>query len=156
MAEGAQSPERGHAVASWSQAGLGTFSVYEDGTIERERFTPAGREVVVESVVGASAQVSRRGGRMLFRDTRRWFLTIAGPDVAIAVEIANYVNAAAAVRRFAEQVNEVARRLPPGAQGAGGPAAIPDQLRELAELRESGVLTAQEFEAKKAQLLEEM
>jgi uncharacterized membrane protein YdbT with pleckstrin-like domain len=33
---------------------------------------------------------------------------------------------------------------------------IPEQLKQLAELRDSGVITAQEFEAKKAQLLERM
>ena len=34
--------------------------------------------------------------------------------------------------------------------------AIPEQLHQLAELRDRGVITAAEFEAKKAQLLERM
>ena len=49
------------------------------------------------------------------------------------------------------------------AAAAGGRAAprprrpsIPDQLNQLAELRDRGVITAAEFEAKKAQLLERM
>jgi uncharacterized membrane protein YdbT with pleckstrin-like domain len=43
---------------------------------------------------------------------------------------------------------------------APGPAArapsVPEQLQQLADLRDRGVLTAAEFEAKKAQLLERM
>lgn len=38
---------------------------------------------------------------------------------------------------------------------AGGPD-IPDQIRKLGELRDAGVLTAEEFEAKKAELLARM
>jgi Short C-terminal domain len=149
-------PERGPAVASWSQPGLGTYSLYEDGTIECACFTPSGRVLVSESVAGASARVGRRGGRMLFRDTRQWFLTIEGPHVAIAVGIENYVNVAASVRRFADQVNEVAGRLPAGAAQERAAEATPEQLRRLAELHDEGVLTDGEFEAKKAQLLERM
>lgn len=147
---------RGPAVASFTQPGLGTYSLYEDGTIERECFTPGGRVLVSESVAGATASVAQRGGRMLFRDTRQWFLTIEGPKVAIEVGIENYVNTAAAVRRFAERVNELAGRLPAGATEEAAAEEIPDQLRRLAELRDSGVLTDEEFEAKKAQLLERM
>jgi uncharacterized membrane protein YdbT with pleckstrin-like domain len=39
---------------------------------------------------------------------------------------------------------------------ATGTVSIPDQLKQLAELRDSGVITAVEFETKKAQLLERM
>jgi uncharacterized membrane protein YdbT with pleckstrin-like domain len=46
----------------------------------------------------------------------------------------------------------------PGAAAAAPAAAqtIPEQLHQLAELRDRGVITPQEFEAKKAQLLERM
>ena len=154
MGEGSEHTTRGPTVASWSQPRLGTYSLYADGTIERECFTPSGREVVSESVAGARASVAQRGGRMLLRDTRQWFLTIAGPQVAIVVRIENYVNVAASVLRFAEAVNELAGRLPAGATEEHGAAAIPVQLRRLAELHDSGVLTDEEFEAKKAQLLD--
>jgi uncharacterized membrane protein YdbT with pleckstrin-like domain len=39
---------------------------------------------------------------------------------------------------------------------ATGTVSIPDQLKQLAELRDSGVITTVEFETKKAQLLERM
>jgi uncharacterized membrane protein YdbT with pleckstrin-like domain len=48
---------------------------------------------------------------------------------------------------------------PPAPAPAPAPASapsIPDQLNQLAELRDRGVITAAEFEAKKAQLLERM
>ena len=44
---------------------------------------------------------------------------------------------------------------PPRRAGAAR-ATIPEQLQQLADLRDRGVITAAEFEAKKAQLLERM
>jgi hypothetical protein len=43
----------------------------------------------------------------------------------------------------------------PAAAAAPAPT-LPEQLQQLADLRDRGVLTAAEFEAKKAQLLERM
>jgi uncharacterized membrane protein YdbT with pleckstrin-like domain len=43
-----------------------------------------------------------------------------------------------------------------GPAPAPAPANIPEQLQQLAELRDKGVISAAEFEAKKAQLLERM
>ena len=43
-----------------------------------------------------------------------------------------------------------------GAPAAAAPATVADQLHQLADLRDRGVITAAEFEAKKAQLLERM
>jgi uncharacterized membrane protein YdbT with pleckstrin-like domain len=46
---------------------------------------------------------------------------------------------------------------PPAATApAAAPPSVPDQLNQLAELRDRGVITAAEFEAKKAQLLDRM
>ena len=39
---------------------------------------------------------------------------------------------------------------------AGAPHSIPEQLQQLADLRDRGVISSAEFEAKKAQLLERM
>ena len=44
----------------------------------------------------------------------------------------------------------------PVAAPAGPAATVPEQLNQLAELRDKGVITADEFEAKKAQLLDRM
>ena len=46
------------------------------------------------------------------------------------------------------------RRAP--AAAAATPPTVPEQLQQLADLRDRGVITAEEFEAKKAQLLERM
>jgi hypothetical protein len=146
---------RGAVVAEWSQAGLGTYRVYEDGAIELEYWTAGGKSVSTESIVGATARVERLGSRKLFRDNRRAFLTIEGPKVAISAEIDNYVNVAASVQRFTAEVNELAHRLAPTST-ASGDVSVPDQIAELAELRDQGVLTNEEFEAKKAELLQRM
>ena len=152
----APDPRAEPPVASWSQAGIGTYSVYRDGAIERECWTPEGREVVTESIVGATARVERFGARMLFRDSRRAFLSIEGPHVAIAVRINNYPNVAASVQRFADQINELAHQLAPTSDTAEPHASIPAQLVDLAHLRDTGVLTNEEFESKKRQLLDEL
>ncbi len=47
------------------------------------------------------------------------------------------------------------RHQPAAAPAAVGPG-IPEQIRQLAELRDAGILTAAEFEAKKAELLARM
>ena len=49
-----------------------------------------------------------------------------------------------------------AARRPRRAAPRAGRESIPEQIQQLAELRDRGVITAAEFEAKKAQLLERM
>ena len=49
-------PGRGVPVAEWSQPGS-TFWLYDDGTLVCERWTPAGREVLKDSIIGATARV---------------------------------------------------------------------------------------------------
>jgi uncharacterized membrane protein YdbT with pleckstrin-like domain len=47
-------------------------------------------------------------------------------------------------------------QAPPPASPASPAPTLPEQLQQLADLRDRGVLTAEEFDAKKAQLLERM
>ena len=57
-----------------------------------------------------------------------------------------------ASRRKANSAQSVAYR-PMQAPSAAGPVDVADQLRKLAELRDAGVLTEDEFQAQKAKLL---
>jgi Short C-terminal domain len=141
------------AVAEWSQPGFPTFRLYDDGTLVRELWTPAGQEVLKDSIVGATARVERTGARMLLRDTRRAFLVIQGPQVALSVRINNYVNVAASVRRFAEQINRVAQTLGPDTTGGHPDLSVAEQIRRLSELHAQGVLTDAEFAQAKTRLL---
>jgi hypothetical protein len=140
-------------LAEWSQPDFPTFRLYADGTLVRERWTPAGQEVLKDSIIGATARVERAGARMLLRDTRQAFLVIQGPRVALTVEIDNYVNVAASVRRFAEQINRVAQTLGPGTPGASPDLSIAVQVRKLSELHDQGVLTDAEFAQAKTRLV---
>jgi hypothetical protein len=137
--------DRAVSVAEWSQPGFPTFRLFDDGTLVRERWTPAGREVLQDSIIGARARVERTGGRMLLRDTRRAFLVIQGPQVALSVKINNYVNVAASVGRFAEQINRVAQTLGPDAATGHPDLSVAEQIRQLSELHHRGVLTDAEF-----------
>jgi uncharacterized membrane protein YdbT with pleckstrin-like domain len=49
-----------------------------------------------------------------------------------------------------------AASTPPSAAAPAPAASVPEQLQQLADLRDRGVITAAEFETKKAQLLERM
>jgi uncharacterized membrane protein YdbT with pleckstrin-like domain len=64
---------------------------------------------------------------------------------------------------YRQMESNAKKRASWGNQAAAAPAApaapsasIPEQLHQLADLRDRGVITAAEFEAKKAQLLERM
>ncbi len=127
--------------------GIRTIKLYADGRIE----SPFGSG----SVIGATARVDQSGSKRVFRDTRQAYLTIEGPQVAIAQKLTSTggmsVNLA---RKFAAQVNKLAAAHQPTAPAASAVnESIPDQIRKLAELRDQEILTNDEFEAKKAELL---
>ena len=46
--------------------------------------------------------------------------------------------------------------IPQQASAAAAPSSVPEEIRKLAELRDSGILTEAEFRAKKAELLSRM
>lgn len=59
-------------------------------------------------------------------------------------------------RKFAAEVNKAARQIPPPpapAVPAEGPIDAADQIRKLAALKDEGLITSDEFEAKKRQIL---
>lgn len=61
-------------------------------------------------------------------------------------------------RKFAAKVNTIARQLPPDEapappEQASGTDDVADQIRKLAALRDDGLITSEEFDAKKKQLL---
>ena len=58
------------------------------------------------------------------------------------------------VQKFSERIRELASsaRRPSPPSAAPSPD-IPDQIRKLAKLREDGIISSEEFEAKKTELL---
>jgi Short C-terminal domain len=152
--------ERGPVIDSYQyDAGLRTRTIklYRDGTIE------SGSER--GSVVAATARVDQTGGvasrgrhNRWVQDMRQTFLTIEGPGVAISVKISNDKRPVEKARKFAATINSVAQQLASadGEHPALDAATIPDQIKKLAELRETGILSDDEFETKKRELLERM
>ena len=59
-------------------------------------------------------------------------------------------------RQMQVNVDKTARRTQPQAAAPAAAASIPEQIQQLAQLRDQGHITAEDFEAKKAQLLERM
>jgi len=145
----AMEAEHGPVVAKFTPGLVGAIRVYRDGTVT-SMFGNG-------SVIGATAHVDQSGSQQGFRDTRLAFLRIEGPGVAISVTLSPksgiMVNSA---RKFAAQLNQLSQRLTPATAPAPAPVLEHDpveQIRKLAELRDQGVLTSDEFEAKKADLL---
>jgi uncharacterized membrane protein YdbT with pleckstrin-like domain len=108
-----------------------------------------------ERVIGAGDLEIESAGK----DGQSHFNDIWHPD---AVQQELYVQMEANARKRASWSNPtVAAPAPPPPPGsAGAPrrpeSNVPEQLRELAELRDRGIITPAEFETKKAQLLERM
>jgi hypothetical protein len=114
------------------------------------------------SVIGATARVDESGSRHRFHDTRKVVLRIEGPRVSITAPLpVNGFQAHTRAREFAAMINELAMELaestpaPPTPSPASPPwkADLLDQLERLGRLRDSGVLTEDEFQAQKAALL---
>lgn len=110
------------------------------------------------SIVGATARIDATGSKRLFRDTRQTYLTIEGPDISLAAKMSgNGGLVTRAARDFAAKVNSAAMRSARAAEPtAAGTAIVADpvqQIRQLGELRDQGLLSPDEFEAKKAELL---
>ena len=96
------------------------------------------------SLKGARAHIDKRG-----RGNKQTYVIIEGPDVSIAQkaygEAAVYRTNA---ERFVAEVNRAAQQLEPASE-----TDVADQLKKLGELHDSGVVSDEEFEAKKAELL---
>jgi hypothetical protein len=148
-AKRAREAKRGAMVAKFSP-GFTAIRIYEDGTIESKMHGSG-------SIVGASARVDQSGSKRIFRDTRQAYLTIEGPQVSISVKLGSSSGVVVgAARKFAAQVNSLAQRLTPSvptSEPTQTETLIPDQIAKLADLRDKDILTEEEFQAKKADLL---
>ena len=107
-----------------------------------------------ERVIGAGDLEIESAGK----DGQSHFNDVWHPD---AVQQELYLQMEANARKRASWGHPgVAAAPAPAAAPAAAPSRsdvnVPDQLRELAELRDRGIITPAEFETKKAQLLERM
>jgi Short C-terminal domain len=105
--------------------------------------------------MGAAAKVDQSGAKHVIRDTRQTFLTVEGPHISLAAKLAsNSGPTVKAARQFAAAVNQWSQSHPgtPPVSGAGNGDTL-EQLERLGKLRDSGVLTEDEFVAQKAKLL---
>ena len=133
--------------------GIMSIKLYSNGDIEYSWGNQKG------SVIGATARVDQSGSERIFRDTRQAFITIEGPHVSISQKLGSEGKfTVQAARQFCAKVNQVSQQLTAKQQAAPQPqppatADIPEQIRELGELRDQGLLTDQEFASKKAELL---
>jgi hypothetical protein len=83
-------------------------------------------------------------------DSRQVHLTIEGRGEPIVIRMAPDHESTA--RSSAAKINSLAGNTA-AASAAPTNTPIPDQIRQLADLRDQGILTEEEFDAKKAELL---
>jgi Short C-terminal domain len=71
-----------------------------------------------------------------------------------ATSVSNRVSKRQSERWAAQEQQQYAQQAPPPqAAPAGGESSMIDQLKELGQLKEQGILTEEEFAAQKAKLL---
>jgi hypothetical protein len=97
------------------------------------------------------------GQKKMTSDTRQCFLVIEGRGWALTQPLP--VDFEGAARSFAAKVNAAAAAAaaePADVAGAGPAIDITEQIQKLAALKDQGILTEDEFAAKKAELLARM
>ncbi|XVV17108.1 SHOCT domain-containing protein [Actinoplanes sp. CA-131856] len=137
--------------------GFGNGSLIEhfDGTVEYRqtgKLMPALR-VTVRDITGFSVRkVTRDDKKRLNASSMQQVLTIQGSGTDLAEVAVNYGTA--------QKIEQWFRAHPEFGQSAPSPAApsppamsIADELTKLAQLRDAGVLSQEEFDAQKAKLL---
>jgi Short C-terminal domain len=113
---------------------------------------------------GAHAVVDTSGNTALAQgwvvkertDTRQLFLTIES-DRSIVIQL--LPGGEAVARQVAAYINSNAGpplATAPSVSASSAPVDIPDQIRKLAVLRDEGILSVEEFETKKAELLRKL
>jgi hypothetical protein len=147
--------------------GFASMNSLTNLTAEPESFPISGVQATVENSGGISGRstlartmVPGAHGWQKKIDTRETWLMITGPNFQWAVKVEPMLSQAA--RQFAAKVtgagNAGAARVAPSPQPVvpaprpTAPSAL-DELRKLAEMRDAGIVTPQEFEATKARLL---
>lgn len=105
---------------------------------------------IIERVVGAGDLDIESAGR----EGQSHFTDIWHPD-GVQQEIYRQMEANAK-KRAGWHAEAAAAVAPPPAPAAPAAPSIPEQIQQLADLRDRGVITSADFEAKKAQLLERM
>ena len=104
-----------------------------------------------ERIIGAGDLDIESAGR----DGQSHFDDVWHPD-GVQQELYRQMEANAKKRAGWSNPGVVAPPSAPAPAAASAPPTVPEQLQQLADLRDRGVITSAEFETKKAQLLERM
>jgi len=135
--------------------GNGSLIQHPDGSVE---YRPTGKllpafRVVVRDISGFSVRkVTRDDKKRLNASSLQQVLTIQGSGTTLAEVAVNYGTAQKIEEWFRKQPAFVGRTDVPATPVAAG-VSVADELAKLAQLRDAGVLTHEEFAAQKARLL---
>ncbi len=119
--------------------------------------TPKGEHPLTRAV---RADAEAAGGFQRRRDRRELYLRVEGDGWSISQQC--QADKGEKVRAFASSVNAAVQALPGEASTSaitsdGGTASDPaDAIRKLAELRDAGAITVEDFEAKRRELLDRL
>lgn len=138
--------------------GAGSLIEYPDGTVEYRqtgKLLPAFK-VQVRDVVGFSVRkVTRDDKKRLNASSLQQVLTVQGSGTTLAEVAVNYRTAEKIVEWFQARPDFGPAQRPEAAPvpTSVAPRSVADELLKLAQLRDAGVLSTEEFEAQKAKLL---
>jgi hypothetical protein len=137
--------------------GNGSLIEYADGTVEYRKtmeFSPAFK-VRVRDVVGFTVRrPSRDDKKRLNASSMGQVLSVQGSGTTLAEVALNY-GTAEKIEEWFRAHPDFGRETQPQSPPAPPPqvASVADELMKLAQLRDAGVLTPEEFDAQKAKLL---
>lgn len=150
--QGQLQAQRGKVIAKFSP-GVTAIRLFANGDIVSSMHSSG-------SAIGAVAKVDQAGSQRIFRDTRQSYLTIEGPHISLAAKLASNSGVTVkSARQFAAAVNQWSQSHAGPAAGsppapiAGNSSNTLERLERLGKLRESGVLTEEEFAAQKSAIL---
>lgn len=138
--------------------GNGSIIDYGDGTIEYRqtgKLLPAFR-VTIADVTGFSVRKATRQDKKNGASALQQVLVVQGGGTELASCAVNHGTAAkieAWIRAHPSFRGNVPQNTRPAAPQGGASASIADELAKLGQLRDAGVLSAEEFAQAKAKLL---
>ena len=138
--------------------GSGSLIEYPDGTVEYRKtgtILPAFK-VRVPDIVGFSVRkVTRDDKKRLKASSLEQVLTVQGSGTTLAEVAIGYGVAEKIVEWFQARpdLGQAQRAQAAPTPASTAPTSVADELMKLAQLRDAGVLSPQEFEAQKAKLL---
>lgn len=137
--------------------GSGGITEYPDGTIEYRRMMEVlpSFSVNIREVTGFSVRKATKEDRKRFKNARHTeIFSVQGSGTVLGESPVTYGTADKIEQWFRAHPDFGKDVKRPSSETSSGTVSVADELAKLAQLKDAGVLTDEEFEAQKKRLLE--